>query len=55
MEELIVDCESGYLDSTDVKLALQKAINGILEVIIAFLELLLIVETISKLQRHTMN
>ncbi|XP_025792876.1 tyrosine--tRNA ligase 1, cytoplasmic-like isoform X1 [Panicum hallii] len=33
MEELIVDCESGYLDSTDVKLALQKAINGILELV----------------------
>ncbi|RLN15666.1 cyclin-dependent kinase 12-like [Panicum miliaceum] len=31
MEELIVDYESGYLDSTDVKLALQKAINDILE------------------------
>ncbi|RLN39408.1 hypothetical protein C2845_PM01G08670 [Panicum miliaceum] len=31
MEELIVGYESGYLDSTDVKLALQKAINDILE------------------------
>nr|TKW18069.1 hypothetical protein SEVIR_5G408900v2 [Setaria viridis] len=33
MEELIVDYESGDLDSTDVKLALQKAINNILELV----------------------
>jgi tyrosyl-tRNA synthetase len=32
MEKLIVDYESGDVDSTDVKLALQKAINNILEV-----------------------
>jgi len=37
MEELIVGYKSGDLDSVDVKLALQKAINDILEVTIALL------------------
>jgi hypothetical protein len=32
MEELSVDYERGYLNSADVKMALEKAINNILEV-----------------------
>lgn len=35
MEELVVDYESGALDSADVKLAFEKAINNILEVTVA--------------------
>jgi tyrosyl-tRNA synthetase len=31
MEELSVDYERGYLNSADVKMALEKAINNILE------------------------
>lgn len=37
MEQLLVDYESGDIDSTDVKLAFQKAMNKILEVTVAFL------------------
>ncbi|KAM0922500.1 hypothetical protein ACQ4PT_006021 [Festuca glaucescens] len=36
MEELVVDYESGSLDSTDVKRAFQKAMNRILQVTITF-------------------